>query len=103
VKPQNVELACAELAMAVAQPARVRLLGLLAKAGRGGACVKDLVPQLELSQPTVSHHLKVLRETGLVRLQKAGRDHCYTITPVGKAILRTLNVQVAKLVESLAA
>jgi len=57
---------------ALADPARLRILGLLRQHGplRGA----DLVPLLDLAQPTVSHHLGILRDAGLIEDRKAGRD-----------------------------
>lgn len=69
------ELEAAELARAFAalgDPARLRLLSLLANAPGGEVCACDLVEPLGKSQPTVSHHLKVLFEAGLVEKEKRG-------------------------------
>ena len=52
---------------AIADPARLRLLSLIAAHDGGEACVCDLIEPLGLSQPTVSHHLKVLMDAGLLR------------------------------------
>jgi ArsR family transcriptional regulator len=57
----------------LADPARLRLLSLLASAETGSACVCDLTAPLGLSQPTVSHHLKVLSDAGLVTREPRGR------------------------------
>jgi ArsR family transcriptional regulator len=57
----------------LADPARLRLLSLLASAEGGTACVCDLTAPLGLSQPTVSHHLKVLSDAGLVSREQRGR------------------------------
>jgi ArsR family transcriptional regulator, arsenate/arsenite/antimonite-responsive transcriptional repressor len=57
---------------ALADPVRLRLLSLIASVGAGGACVCDLIGPSGRSQPTVSHHLKVLREAGLVTSEKRG-------------------------------
>jgi ArsR family transcriptional regulator len=57
----------------LADPARLRLLSILASSPLGETCVCDLVPALGLSQPTVSHHLKVLLEAGLVSREQRGR------------------------------
>lgn len=73
-----------ELAVAfavLADPARLRLLSLLASAEGGEACVCDLVEPLERSQPTVSHHLKILSDAGLVTGDKRGRWVWYRIVP----------------------
>ncbi|MDQ1713733.1 MAG: ArsR family transcriptional regulator, arsenate/arsenite/antimonite-responsive transcriptional [Frankiaceae bacterium] len=57
---------------ALADPARLRLLSLVAAAGGDGACVCDLTAPVGLSQPTVSHHLKVLHDAGLVTREQRG-------------------------------
>lgn len=57
---------------ALADPARLRLLSLIAAHEGAEACVCDLVEPVGLSQPTVSHHLKVLVEAGLVSRDKRG-------------------------------
>jgi ArsR family transcriptional regulator len=62
----------ARIFKALADPARVRLLSLIAGAGLDGACVCELVPPLDLSQPTVSHHLRILQEAGLVSRERRG-------------------------------
>lgn len=55
---------------ALADPVRLRLLALIA--GRGEACVCDLNEAFDLSQPTISHHLRVLADAGLVDREKRG-------------------------------
>jgi ArsR family transcriptional regulator len=57
---------------ALADPVRLHLLSMIATAGTAGACVCDLVEPSGRSQPTVSHHLKILREAGLVTSEKRG-------------------------------
>ena len=72
----------AELAHAFAalsDPARLRLLGLIAAADGAEACVCDLVAPVGKSQPTVSHHLKVLADAGLIVGEKRGRWVWYSI------------------------
>ncbi|WP_432564963.1 ArsR/SmtB family transcription factor [Kineococcus sp. SYSU DK003] len=66
---------------AVADPARLRLLSLVAAHEGGEACVCDLVEPLGLSQPTVSHHLKVLVDAGLLTREKRGVWAYYTLVP----------------------
>jgi ArsR family transcriptional regulator len=73
---------------ALADPARLRLLSLLASEGETCAC--DLVEPLGRSQPTVSHHLKVLREAGLVEGEKRGTWVWYRVVPERLAELRDL-------------
>ncbi|CAA9403716.1 MAG: Arsenical resistance operon repressor [uncultured Nocardioides sp.] len=57
---------------AIADPARLRLLSLVLSHEGSEACVCDLLPHFDLSQPTISHHLKVLFEAGLVDREKRG-------------------------------
>src|SRR5215471_10443264 len=66
---------------ALADPVRLRLLSLLASADGGEICACDLVAPVARSQPTVSHHLKVLSEAGLVTGAKRGRWVWYSIVP----------------------
>ena len=66
---------------ALADPVRLRIVSMLAAAPDGSACGCDLEGPLGLSQPTVSHHLKVLREAGLVDGERRGRWIHYSIVP----------------------
>ena len=69
----------APLVKAIADPVRLRLLSLVASHADGEACVCDLNEPLDLSQPTVSHHLKLLRESGLVSVEKRGTWSFYRL------------------------
>jgi ArsR family transcriptional regulator len=60
------------LLKALADPVRLRLLSLVASYADGEACVCDLNEAFDLSQPTISHHLKVLHEVGLLDRSKRG-------------------------------
>lgn len=62
----------APLLKALADPVRLRLLSLVAAHEAGEACVCDLGDAFDLSQPTISHHLKVLHEVGLLDRTKRG-------------------------------
>ena len=62
----------APLLKALADPVRLRLMSLVASRDGGEACVCDLTDAFDLSQPTISHHLKVLHEAGLVDREKRG-------------------------------
>jgi ArsR family transcriptional regulator len=62
----------APLLKALADPVRLRLLSLVASHEGGEACVCDLNDAFDLSQPTISHHLKVLHEAGLLDRDKRG-------------------------------
>lgn len=66
---------------ALGEPARLRLLSLIAAHERGEACVCDMTDPLGLSQPTVSHHLRVLREAGLITGERRGTWVHYRIVP----------------------
>jgi ArsR family transcriptional regulator len=78
----------AALAKAVGHPARVQILRLLT---RREACVcGDIVDELPLAQSTVSQHLKVLKEAGLVRGDIDGPRVCYCIEPRGLRRLKSL-------------
>lgn len=67
------------LLKALADPVRLRLLSLVAAHEGGEACVCDLNEAFELSQPTISHHLKVLHEAGLVERTKRGTWVYYAV------------------------
>ena len=62
----------APLLKALADPVRLRLMSLVASHEGGEACVCDLTDAFDLSQPTISHHLKVLHEAGLLDREKRG-------------------------------
>ncbi len=66
---------------AVADPARLQLLALIKASDSGEACVCDLTSPLGLSQPTVSHHLKVLAAAGLVTRERRGTWAWFRVVP----------------------
>jgi ArsR family transcriptional regulator, arsenate/arsenite/antimonite-responsive transcriptional repressor len=72
--------ATAAIFRALGDPARVRIVNLLAHSGEP-VCSCELQPTLELSQPTVSHHLKKLAEAGLVDREQRGKWAYFTINP----------------------
>jgi ArsR family transcriptional regulator, arsenate/arsenite/antimonite-responsive transcriptional repressor len=74
VGPLSLEQAeqVAPLLKALADPVRLRLMSLVASGEGGEACVCDLTDAFDLSQPTISHHLKVLHEAGLLDREKRG-------------------------------
>ncbi len=71
----------AGLLKAVSDPARLQLLSIIRAADECTACVCDLTPALGLSQPTVSHHLRVLTEAGLVTRERRGTQAWFTLVP----------------------
>jgi len=80
----------ARILKALADPARLRLLSLVLSHVDGEACVCDLIPSLDLSQPTISHHLKVLHEAGLLDRDKRGVWVYYRARPEAIAALGEL-------------
>lgn len=99
-----VELCCAPLTAGVlderdaeelaglfkvlADPARLRLLSLVAAGADGEACACDLVEPVGKSQPTVSHHLSLLVDAGLLTREKRGKWAWYRVVPERLASLR---------------
>jgi ArsR family transcriptional regulator len=78
-------VATATLFRALSDPARVKIVNLLARADEP-VCVCELVPAVELSQPTVSHHLKKLTEAGLLEREERGKWAFYSLS--GEALDR---------------
>ncbi|GAA1464476.1 ArsR/SmtB family transcription factor [Microbacterium thalassium] len=66
---------------ALADPARLRLLSIVAASEGAEACVCDLIEPVGLSQPTVSHHLKVLTEAGFLSRSKRGTWAYFRLVP----------------------
>jgi ArsR family transcriptional regulator, arsenate/arsenite/antimonite-responsive transcriptional repressor len=79
----------AALFRALADPARVRIVNVLATSGEP-VCVCNLVEPLELTQPTVSHHLKKLVDAGLLEREQRGRWAYYSMKPEAMARLASL-------------
>ena len=88
--PERMRSVLLELARrfaALGDPVRLRLLSLLATSADGALCACDLVEPVGKSQPTVSHHLKVLREAGLVTSEKRGVNIWYAAVPAALELL----------------
>jgi ArsR family transcriptional regulator len=78
------EVAAAEMATllkAVADPVRLRLLSMIGSHAGGEACVCDLTDAFDLTAPTISHHLKVLKTAGLIDSERRGTWVYYWIIP----------------------
>lgn len=73
---------------ALSDPVRLRLLSLIAAAPAGEVCACDLAAPVAKSQPTVSHHLRVLREAGLVTSRRHGTWVYYRVVPEQLRALR---------------
>src|ERR1700722_12040069 len=87
-QPQADQIA--PLLKALADPVRLRLMSLVASHEGGEACVCDLNDAFDLSQPTISHHLKVLYEAGLLDRDKRGVWVYYRARPQALAALGVL-------------
>jgi ArsR family transcriptional regulator len=80
----------AHIAKALADPIRIQLVDVLRRHA-GKVCVCELTPLFDVAQPTVSHHLKVLRDAGLVDVERRGLWAYYYVTPTAlKEIARWL-------------
>ena len=66
---------------ALAEPTRLRLVSIIAAHADGEACICDLTEPVGLSQPTVSHHMKVLVDAGLLTREQRGKWAYYRLTP----------------------
>lgn len=71
----------AKVFKALGDPVRLRLLSMIASRSGGEVCVCDLTPAFELSQPTISHHLKLLRQAGLIDCERRGTWVYYWLVP----------------------
>ena len=71
----------ARVLKALADPVRLRLVSLIGARGAGETCVCDLTGAFELTAPTISHHLKVLREAGLITSERRGTWVYYRLVP----------------------
>ena len=80
----------ASLLKAIAEPARLRLLSIVLSHEGAEACVCDLTPYFDLSQPTISHHLKVLHGSGLLDREKRGTWVFYKARPEAMEALGSL-------------
>ncbi|MFF4418654.1 ArsR/SmtB family transcription factor [Streptosporangium sp. NPDC001559] len=92
----------AELAAAlkaVADPVRLRLLSMIGSHAGGEACVCDLTAAFDLTAPTISHHLKVLRTAGLIDCERRGTWVYYWVVPAAVARLGALFTPLAQPIE----
>jgi ArsR family transcriptional regulator len=72
----------AKVFKALGDPVRLRLMSMIASRGEGGeVCVCELTPAFDLSQPTISHHLKLLRQAGLIDCERRGTWVYYWVLP----------------------
>ena len=80
----------ARMFKALGDPVRLRLLSMITSAPDGEVCVCDLTPGFDVSGPTISHHLKVLREAGLVDAERRGTWVYYRPRPANLRQLAAL-------------
>ncbi|HEY8701990.1 MAG TPA: metalloregulator ArsR/SmtB family transcription factor [Arthrobacter sp.] len=78
---QEEAKARAQLFKALADPNRLRLLSIVKGSESGESCVCDLTEPLDLGQPTVSHHLRILVDAGLLKREKRGTWAYYSLVP----------------------
>ncbi|MET9067788.1 metalloregulator ArsR/SmtB family transcription factor [Streptosporangium sandarakinum] len=86
----------ATLLKAVADPVRLRLLSMIGSHPGGEACVCDLTGTFDLTAPTISHHLKVLRTAGLIDCERRGTWVYYWVVPAAVARLGALFTPLAQ-------
>jgi ArsR family transcriptional regulator len=79
--PADTAAVLAPAFKALGDPVRLQLMSMIASAPDGEICVCDLTPAFELSGPTISHHLKTLREAGLVDAERRGTWVYYRARP----------------------
>jgi ArsR family transcriptional regulator len=75
---------------ALSDPTRLQLLAMIEASTNGEACVRDLTAPLGLSQPTISHHLKILGTAGILTREKRGLWSWYSVVPEQLEALRRL-------------
>ncbi|MGW0581434.1 ArsR/SmtB family transcription factor, partial [Streptomyces sp. NPDC002920] len=79
---ENQAAELAKVFKALGDPVRLRLMSMIASRGEGGeVCVCELTPAFDLSQPTISHHLKLLRQAGLIDCERRGTWVHYWVLP----------------------
>ncbi|MGW5657843.1 ArsR/SmtB family transcription factor [Streptomyces humi] len=79
---ENQAADLAKVFKALGDPVRLRLMSMIASRGEGGeVCVCELTPAFDLSQPTISHHLKLLRQAGLIDCERRGTWVYYWVLP----------------------
>jgi len=79
---------------ALGDPTRLELIMNVASSASAEACVCDLTPDTGLTQGTVSHHLKILVEAGLLERSQRGKWAYYSLTDSATSILHSLNIEI---------
>jgi ArsR family transcriptional regulator len=78
---ENAAAGLAQVFKALGDPVRLRLLSLIGAHQGGEVCVCDLTTAFDLTQPTISHHLRVLREAGIITSERRGTWVYYRLVP----------------------
>lgn len=86
----------AHMFKALGDPTRIKLLSLIAAAPEGEACICDMTDPVGLSQPTVSHHMKLLVDAGLATREQRGKWAYYRVVPAVLSSLATALEPTAK-------
>lgn len=82
--------ATAQMLGVVSNPTRLQILSLIDIAPNGRTRIADLTPVLQLRQPSVSHHMKVMTEAGILSREPVGREAWYSIVPDWVEVIRDL-------------
>lgn len=83
--------ACAaRLFKALGEPVRVRLLSLVAQSVSGEVCFRDLADKFDMPQPSLSHHLKILVNAGILERERKGTWSCYRVIESHLAVLENI-------------
>ncbi len=83
--------ACAaRLFKALGDPVRVQLLSLVAQSVDGEVCFRDLADEFDMPQPSLSHHLKILVNAGILERERKGTWSCYRVVESHLAVLETV-------------
>ncbi|MDA8261871.1 MAG: metalloregulator ArsR/SmtB family transcription factor [Actinomycetota bacterium] len=87
-----IAAAAAGTLTALSDPVRLQILDLIRRSESGAICACTFIEPVKRSQPTVSHHLKVLAEAGLVSTERRGRWIWYSLTESGRAALAAVDL-----------
>jgi len=87
---ETAAVGLARMFKALADPVRLRLVSLIGAHQGGEVCVCELTEAFELTQPTISHHLKVLREAGIIDSERRGTWVYYRLEPAALELMGAL-------------
>jgi DNA-binding transcriptional ArsR family regulator len=87
---EDAAASAARLFKALGDPVRVQLLSLVAQSAGGEVCFRDLAAEFDMPQPSLSHHLKILVNAGMLERERKGTWSCYRVVEECLAALETL-------------